>query len=203
VPLWSATAVGPLIRECRSAEFSVGFAGRLVEEKGVRDLVAATATMKPGVRLLFFGNGELREELEAASTPERPVEVVTDVAHEDMHRAYARMDVLALPSRTTPTWTEQFGRVLVEAMSCGRPAVASDSGEMPWVIAATGGGTTFPEGDISALTATLEALRADPRRRTSLAEAGRVAVEQTFSVPAVADLLDAALVAALGRKTRS
>ncbi len=55
--------------------------------------------------------------------------------------------MLALPSRTTPTWKEQFGRVIVEALWCGVPVVGSDSGEIPWLIELTGGGLTFPEGE--------------------------------------------------------
>ena len=45
-----------------------------------------------------------------------------------------KLHALVLPSRTTPRWKEQFGRVLIEAMACGVPPVGSDSGEIPHVI---------------------------------------------------------------------
>ena len=64
-----------------------------------------------------------------------------------MAAGYAQLDVLVLPSHTTPTWKEQFGRVIVEALWCGVPVVGSDSGEIPWLIELTGGGLVFPEGD--------------------------------------------------------
>ncbi|MEJ7786546.1 MAG: glycosyltransferase family 4 protein [Solirubrobacteraceae bacterium] len=173
--------------------FTVGYAGRLTPAKGIRDLLAATERMAPGTRLLVVGNGEMRDEVKRADTPQRPVELRTGVGHADMPAVYAEMDVLVLPSRTTPTWTEQFGRVLVEAMACGVPVVASDSGEMPWVIEATGGGVLFPEGSVDALAAILTKLRQDPGRRQNLAEQGRAAVERSFSESAIIRQMDSLL----------
>jgi glycosyltransferase involved in cell wall biosynthesis len=185
VPPWEQRAPQP-----RDA-FTVGFAGRLVEEKGLRDLLAAVRGMEPPVELYVAGNGPLREELEAADDPGRGlrVHVETDISHEEMAAAYARMDVLAVPSLTTPRWAEQFGRVLVEAMGCGRPVVGSSSGEIPWVIDVTGGGRVFPEGDAQALRAQLEQLRADPGLRRRLADDGRSRALELFSVDAVARTL--------------
>lgn len=166
--------------------FTVGYAGRLIEEKGLRDLLAATSAMQHPTRLLCFGDGPLRAELEAASTPERPVEVATGVTHAHMDEAYGQMDVLALPSRTTRTWAEQFGRVLVEAMSCGRPVVGSDSGEIPWVIGTAGGGVTFPEGDVQALADRLDSLAASPALWSDLSARGMQGVAEHFSASAAA-----------------
>ena len=59
------------------------------------------------------------------------------------------LDVLVLPSLTTPSWKEQFGRVLQEAMACAIPVVGSDSGEIPHVIGDAG--LVTPEGDAAAL----------------------------------------------------
>ena len=110
-----------------------------------------------------------------------------------MPTAYAGLDVLVLPSRTTETWTEQFGRVLVEALWCGVPVVGSDSGEIPWVINETGGGVVFPEGDVAALATQLSRFRQDPQFGRRLGAAGRIAVERRFGVGAVAKLMDARL----------
>ncbi len=45
-----------------------------------------------------------------------------------MPEFYRELDVLVLPSRTRSNWTEQFGRVLIEAMSCEVTVVGSGSG---------------------------------------------------------------------------
>lgn len=188
VPLW-----GALPRPQASDVFTIGFAGRFVEEKGLRDLVSAAHQLTGRTRLLLTGNGPMREELSSAARNGLDVEIVSDIRHDDMATAYARMDVLVLPSRTTPTWAEQFGRVLVEALWCGVPVIGSDSGEIPWVIRTTGGGLVFPEGDVDALARDLTTMRSNQELRQQLAETGRSAVERLFSVEAVggnlADLL--------------
>lgn len=189
VPRWHPAA------QQRNGRFTIGYAGRLVPEKGLDDLVEAARRVERPARLLLVGDGELRDTLTHQDGLD--VEVLTDVEHAEMAAAYGRMDVLVLPSRTTPRWAEQFGRVLVEALSCGVPVVGSDSGEIPWVIDATGGGLVFPEGDRDALAATLRRLRGDSALRARLAAEGRAAVERLFSVDAAAAALDELLVCAL------
>lgn len=187
VPLWTT------LPHTDSTTFTIGFAGRLVPEKGLTELVDAAQRLPAPVRLLFVGDGPMRTELEAVRLEGGTVEVRTDVPHSRMPEAYAEMDVLVLPSRTTPTWAEQFGRVLVEALSCGVPIVGSDSGEIPWVVTTTGGGHVFHEGDAEHLSRILTELRASPAERARLAERGRVMVKKLFTADAcakeMADLL--------------
>jgi glycosyltransferase involved in cell wall biosynthesis len=194
VPLWDTVP-----RPEHSSVFTVGFAGRFVEEKGLRDLVAAAHRLPGKTRLLLTGNGPMREELSRLARNGLEVEIVSDIRHDEMATAYARMDVLVLPSRTTPTWAEQFGRVLVEALWCGVPVIGSDSGEIPWVINTTGGGLVFPEGDVETLARGLSDLREDPARREDLASTGRVSVERLFGVPAVGRVLDQVMREVSGR----
>jgi glycosyltransferase involved in cell wall biosynthesis len=169
--------------------FTVGFVGRLVEEKGVRDLVAAASLVAGPVNLLFVGDGPLREELRAARLRQGRVEVLTGIGHDRIASVYARMDVLALPSRTTPRWAEQFGRVLAEALACGVPVIGSDSGAIPWVIGETGGGLVVPEGRPDALADAISSLR-DSERRRALSEHGREAVLRVFSAETAAKALE-------------
>jgi glycosyltransferase involved in cell wall biosynthesis len=174
--------------------FTVGFAGRLVEQKGIADLVAACRLLGAPADLLVIGDGPLRPTLEGARLPGE-VRIWSGVSHERMPEAYAEMDVLVLPSRTTRTWAEQFGRVLVEALWCGVPVVGSDSGEIPWVITATAGGRLFPEGDVRQLAKVLGELRNDPVQRRALAERGRARVQEIFSVDSSAEALHQTLTA--------
>ena len=191
VPLWQDVP-GP-----RERPFTVGYAGRLVPSKGLLDLLAAVRRLDAPVELVMIGDGEQRAELEGQPIPGSRVRVIDDLSHEQMAAGYAQLDVLALPSHTTPTWKEQFGRVVVEALWCGVPVVGSDSGEIPWLIELTGGGLVYPEGDSDALAARLAELRAQPALRRELAAAGRAAVERLFSVPAATDALERLLLGAL------
>jgi glycosyltransferase involved in cell wall biosynthesis len=170
--------------------FTIGYAGRLIESKGLIDLLEAVRKMDAPVQLLLIGNGELRPRLEHEPIPGSRVRVLDGLSHEQMATGYAQLDVLVLPSRTTPTWKEQFGRAITEALWCGVPVVGSDSGEIPWLIELTGGGLVFPEGDRDALAERLSRLRAAGELRRQLASRGRARVRELFSLEAATDRLE-------------
>jgi len=92
--------------------------------------------------------------------------------------------VLALPSRTRPNIKEQFGRVLVEAMSCETCVVGSDSGEIPNVIGDAG--LIFREGDERELAHRLHQLMDAPAVRESLRHRGRQRVLDHFTYAKIA-----------------
>ncbi len=190
VPSWSS------VPAVAGHPFAVGYAGRLIESKGLFDLLAAVRTLEAPVELLMIGNGEIRSQLDGQPIPGSRLRVVDDLAHDQMAAGYAQLDVLVVPSHTTRTWKEQFGRVIVEALWCGVPVLGSDSGEIPWLIELTGGGLVFPERDRDALAAQLLKLRETPELRHELAATGRAAVERLFSVSAATDRLERMLVVA-------
>ena len=177
--------------------FTVGYAGRLVPEKGIWDLVEACGLLPEPVRLYLVGDGPQRLALEQASRRNMEIRVETDISHERMLEAYARMDVLVLPSRTTTRWAEQFGRVLIEALSCGVPVIGSDSGEIPWVVESTGGGHVFPEGDVNELAHLLTKVRRESDEHATLVEQARRRAYRLFGVESVALNLDRTLRASI------
>jgi glycosyltransferase involved in cell wall biosynthesis len=187
VPGW------PVARRARGDAFVVGYAGRLVREKGLDVLIDAAAGLDR-VIVRLVGDGPMRGELQARAA-RRSVRLEIDVGlrHDDMGAAYAGFDILVLPSRTTATWAEQFGRALVEALWCGVPVVGSDSGEIPRVIGSSRGGLVFREGDAAALREALVRLRDSPVLRRELAEQGSAHARAQFSVAAVSSRLDRAL----------
>ncbi len=162
--------------------FVVGFAGRLVPEKGVALLVEAVSHLTGDWGLLMVGGGPLRQELarRLAEPPFAGRAVLLDtVPHADMPRYLSCMDALVLPSQAAPHWKEQFGHVLIEAMACGVQVVGSTCGEIPHVIADAG--LTFPEGDGAALADALGRLMASPEMRSNLAERGRQRVLDCYT----------------------
>ena len=157
----------------------VGFVGRVVREKGVEVLVDALASID--ARLLVVGDGAARSALESTTArwPAGKAFFVGAAADADVPNHLACMDVLVLPSRTTPSWAEQFGHVLIEAMAAGVPVVGSSSGAIPEVIGEAG--VVFPEGDASALRVQLAGLLADGALRTRLAGLGRARVARLYT----------------------
>jgi glycosyltransferase involved in cell wall biosynthesis len=165
----------------------IGFAGRLVEEKGLRVLIEALAGLGGDWQLLVLGTGPMRAELEARFADLGLLDRVhlSDwVASGDVPRYLATMDVLVVPSLTRPNWKEQFGRVLVEAMSCGVAVVGSDCGEIPHVIGDAG--LVFPEGDAHALRQALAIVLADESFRRGLGHRGRARVLEHYTQARVA-----------------
>lgn len=140
----------------------VGFAGRLVLEKGLGVLLDAM-TRDDRLRARIAGGGPLVDRLAAMAESrglDGRIELLGPIAPEDVPAFYRSLDVLAIPSLPTPNWTEQFGRVAIEAMACGVPVVASDAGALPEVVG--GAGLVVAAGDSAALAEAL-AEAAGPR----------------------------------------
>ncbi len=157
--------------------FTIGYAGRLVEQKGLVTLLDAVHGLEGDWRLLLYGVGPFREALQTRSAALGLAGRVTfcdHVASTEMPRHLAELDALVLPSLTRPNWKEQFGRVLVEAMACGAPVIGSDSGEIPNVIGDAG--LVFPEGQADRLRDALARLMSDRALREDLAAKGRARV---------------------------
>ncbi len=181
-------------------------AGRLVWEKGHQDVLRAFAALRLGidapprddVRLLIVGDGPERAKLERYAA-ELGVAAHTEfrrtVPYDEMPALYAAASALVLASIPTPTWEEQFGMVLVEAMACGTPVIACGSGAIPEVVGDAG--TLVTPGDWRGLA---DALRAGPLAGAPGARSG-VGTErlEQYSAAALADRLRAAYRAELAR----
>lgn len=151
----------------------VGYAGRLAPHKGVGVLLEALAAT-PRLRLRIAGAGPDAAALaERAAAPDLAgrVEFVGSLDAAGLADFYRSVGVLAVPSLPTPGWLEQFGRVAVEAMACGVPVVASDSGALPDVVA--GAGLLVPPGDPDALAAALLRVADEAGLAERLRAAGR------------------------------
>jgi glycosyltransferase involved in cell wall biosynthesis len=179
------TLFAPTTNEVRP--FTIGYFGRLVEEKGVDLLIEACTRLTSDWRLRLVGGGPQRDALEAQAkrlgVHER-LTFVTQVPSLEMPAQYHSVDVLALPSLTRANWKEQFGRVLVEAMMSGISVVGSDSAAIPGVVG--DGGLIVPEGDVSALAEALARLQADEALRRALGRQGRARALAHFTHESVA-----------------
>jgi D-inositol-3-phosphate glycosyltransferase len=134
------------------------FAGNLIERKGVDVLVAAFADLHArGLcdRLAIAGDGPQRELLYAQAAAlgvGEAVEFLGAVEAATLAQLMRSADVFVLPSRDEP-----LGVVLLEAMACGTPVVASRVGGIPEIVT-DGCGVLVEPGDASALAAGMEAV---------------------------------------------
>jgi phosphatidylinositol alpha-1,6-mannosyltransferase len=163
----------------------VGFVGRFVPEKGIELLLAALDRVTTPWRALFVGSGPLEATIASwASGRAERVRIVTTAKHDDVSAYMNAMDLLCAPSRTTPKWREQFGRMLIEAFASGIAVIGSTSGEIPHVVADAG--VIVPEGDVVGWQQAIEQLLADPVRRSGFARLGRQRAEAVYGWPVVA-----------------
>lgn len=171
--------------------FVIGYLGRLSREKGILSLIRAIVKLKEkdgNFTLLLVGEGILREEIEVLADElgvREKIRFAGAAKHYDAPRYLNCMDLLVLPSVAIPYWKEQFGRVLIEAMACEIPVLGSNCGEIPNVIAKTGGGLIFKEGDVEELKENILLLMRDENLRRRLAKRGRDSVTSRFSYAVV------------------
>ena len=111
--------------------FVVGYAGRLVVEKGLTDLIQAIAACAGDVQCLIIGDGplcgQLRKMIDEPVRLEKRVRLIPPQKLDALPSYFNAMDVLVLPSWTTARWKEQFGRVIIESQACGVPVIGSSS----------------------------------------------------------------------------
>lgn len=170
--------------------FTVGYIGRLTDEKGIDTLLWALSDLPDSIRLRLVGDGPARFRLEKLARELGVYERIAflgDLPHEELNKEYHEVNALILPSKTTDAWKEQFGRVLIESMACGVPVIGSDSGAIPEVIG--NAGMVFPEGNDKLLADKIQMLWQDYNMRKNLSFKGRIRVEQEFSCEAVAKKL--------------
>jgi len=130
------------------------YVGRLVPEKGLRELLEATRELSrehPHVELALIGDGPLRRELDqsASGIAGVPVHLPGAMDAPQVARWMAASDLVALPS-----YSEGHPNVLVEALASGRPVVATHVGGIPEVVDASCG-VLVPPRDARALSGAL------------------------------------------------
>ncbi len=174
-------------RKRRGDNLVVGFAGRLVPEKGVDTLLQAL-TPFDNTRAVIAGDGPAAEDLRDRAMTlgiDWRVKFLPQLPSTEMPDFYRSLDVLVLPSRTQSNWKEQFGRVLTEAMACGVPVIGSTCGEIPNVIGEAG--LIFPENDASALSGQIQMLLNNEELRQQLGVLGRARALECFTMKHIAD----------------
>lgn len=169
------------------------FVGRLVEEKGVEDVVRAVAHLaprRPDTTAVLVGDGQDRlavERLVARLGVSDRVTLVGWVDSAAVPGWLAAADIVLAPSRIGPDgWMEAQGLSIVEALAASRPVVASDVGGIPDTVTDGETGLLVPQRDPAALAAAVDRLCDDPELAARLGARGRQVALARFSRAAAA-----------------
>lgn len=163
--------------------------------KGVPQLISAfrkVATAVPESQLLLIGKGGLENKYQALITEgdlRNRVRILNSVSDEELAGYYRRASVLTLPSVNRG---EAFGIVLLEAMACGTPVVASNLPGVRNVFHNGLHGYLVKAGDVEGLAEKLIFLLKHPDIVASMGKEARAWTEKEYSWPGVAARLDAA-----------
>lgn len=160
----------------------VGFVGRLVPEKGVMDLLQAVRSVPgSGVFTAVWGAGPLEHSVRDFFDRHLARGAYLGVAEpRRIPEVLRACDILAVPSRRTVTWKEQFGRVAVEGSLSGCAIVAYSSGSLSDVLRS--GAILVEEGDVPGLSAAIRRLVANPEEARMMAQTGVAAARARFDL---------------------
>ena len=172
---------------CRKIIFSLG---RLVEYKGYEFLIEAAKYLNDNYIILIGGEGHLKKKLQQQIDDQGvsgKVKLLGFIPDDKKTAAYFKAcDVFCLSS----IWkTEAFGIVQIEAMSCGKPVVATyikESG-VSWVNADGISGYNVLPQNAEALAAAIEKIVSDPQSYAEFSERARQRYETMFTTEKMVD----------------
>ncbi len=169
--------IAPLFKEkekvnCQKIPHSIGFCGRIVEEKGIDVLIKAFVLVKkklPDAKLRIAGDYQnvaggsvypsLKEYIERNHISD--ITFLGKVKEEELAKFYSELEVFTLPSINS---LEAFGLVQIEAMQCGVPVVASDLPGVRTIVNNTGFGLITKRNDEKDLANKLLTILKNPEK---------------------------------------
>jgi len=174
------TCEGPVREEFADGKLNILFVGRLEKRKGLKHLLLASGIVKrqfPDFRVIVVGPGtrlrpgyeELIRELNLDN-----VVFTSFVSDIELPQYYRSADIFCAPA----TGGESFGIVLLEAMACGKPVVASNIDGYASVLKHDEEGLLVPVGDEEALAQALLSLLNNPALREQMGNKGKIKAER-------------------------
>ncbi|WP_314642644.1 glycosyltransferase family 4 protein [uncultured Veillonella sp.] len=172
--------------------FIVGYAGRIIENKGIFELLDAIRlihTNTKDIRLVICGDGKPNdiERMNWYINQHQMAEYVQYVGFQkDMNQWYRSIHCLVAPSKVQ----EAFGLVLCEAMYCKVPVITSISGAQAEIIENGVSGILIDTINSESISEAIQGLMNNDALRTSIIEQGYTRVESTFTIAKMVDSID-------------
>jgi len=165
---------------------TVGMATRLVDDKGIGDLLQAAGVIlqqQRNVRFLIAGDGHLRSDFEQQVNALGISASVSFLGFvKDMRSFYCSLDIFVLPSLR-----EGLPMSILEAMALGKPVIATRVGAIPDVIVDDESGLLIEPEDVAGLQAKLLHLIQHDALRSRLGNGARLVIESRYSATIMAD----------------
>jgi glycosyltransferase involved in cell wall biosynthesis len=178
----------------------VGYVGRLSAEKGILNFVEAlqkTLEKRPDVRVQIIGDGNLEDEIRTLVDREPLRSKVTLegwVPHAELPSYFAKMKLLVLPS-----YTEGLPNVVLEAMACGTPVLATPVGAVPYIIKDKETGFLIRDNSPEGIAEDISESLSYPRLREIVRNA-RTVVERDFHYERAVEVWARALSVTKGKR---
>lgn len=161
--------------------------------KGIVYLLKAFSSLPPSSLLFIVGNGDMLSQYQKQARLlqiEDRVIFFTDVSQQELPDYYNLCDVFVLPSIDS---SEAFGIVLLEAMACGKPVVASNLPGVRTLVEGAKSGFLVEPKDIKNLRLAIESILQDQRAAKEMGMNGRRYVEERYDWEKIADTLEEVL----------
>jgi D-inositol-3-phosphate glycosyltransferase len=163
---------------------------------------AITTLRDAGLHLVVAGGGELlddfRRRAAQAGVADR-AHFLGAIPHSELPNVLRASDLMLLT--TEPP--ESFGIVLIEAMACGLPTIATQYPGVRAVVDEGETGLLVPPGNPPAVADAIGRLLEDgPDRRAAMGSAGRAKAERLWSWPSLLDRMDTAYAEAIAERRR-
>ena len=175
-------------RKNSKENFEILFAGSLYKLKGVSYLIKSLKQVvheEKNVKLRIVGEGPEKNRLKLlAQSLGLKDHVLFEgfVPHDKIVRYYQNCDIFCFP-----TLGEPFGKAVIEAMSCGKPVIASNRGGPKEIVEDGKTGFLVPPGKIESLAEKILKLLRDKKLRRKMGKEARKRVLEKFSLEKVAE----------------
>ena len=154
--------------------FFVAFVGRLIEKKGIKLLLKVAESLSY-IKFIFIGDGPLTNIIKEASKRLGNVYLTGRKNQHELAIYYGAVDLVAVPSQ----YEEGFARVVMEALSSGRPVIASNKGCLPEMVSSEVG--ILVEPTVDNFKKEIESLYFNRERLKKLTHNARTYAEKHFS----------------------
>jgi glycosyltransferase involved in cell wall biosynthesis len=169
--------------EREEGSFKIGTIGRLTEQKGYNTLIKSMSFVNkqyPNIMLEIIGDGPMRDQIVSQIKDlglNNNIKLINSVKYDDIPRKIQEWDAFVI----TSNW-EGFGLVIIEAMACGLPVIATGVDAIPEIVIDGETGLLVEPGNSEAISKCIIELYHDRKKIQQYGAAGRRRVEEHFTI---------------------